>query len=518
MDDFTQRDPYLSDVELEMADFLGLSTNKKGSTRPLQTKLANNNYIKILIALVGIVILVLILDIHVDKEYFINAKDDEEKEVLRESPVPEVIEANDAITEHTMSWKDLRWHLSDTVKDNCIHGFHLANTTLTCGISVAGGDIEYLTQEHKGIQYCAGVEFEPNSCIEPIFGEWKAPSGNLSELPPLPRRFGVRNYTVGGENDLPRCKTVDEYLINGTVQETGTYYPPKWVQSASNSTALVHKLSQYDQEFVPSSCSSVPLSPFVWTENSSCQTTITMYGDSHIRNLFVATVFGLRGIEMFAEAHASAENKARGIIYSYEWRLHNDGFADDRFMFHGGTDLSNSTYNVSHCSCSDTVKRCLRIFFVWAPLFQEQLSKFHYVKEWETDLLIVEPGNAYEHSTILDQSWKEKLDELLVETKDLRLGVLHWTWGKAPHKDRMNAIKLWFNNSSYKDRVAYMRQDDIIFDSLQGTATFHFACSLQQNDVRNDMIAAAEPCTDRADTSFIRALTTVLFDAFLNVN
>ena len=46
-----------------------------------------------------------------------------------------------------------------------------------------------------------------------------------------------------------------------------------------------------------------------------------MQGDSHIRNLFTATVNGLRGIESFAEAHSSLEVKNGGMFESYEWRL-----------------------------------------------------------------------------------------------------------------------------------------------------------------------------------------------------
>jgi hypothetical protein len=162
------------------------------------------------------------------------------------------------------------------------------------------------------------------------------------------------------------------------------------------------------------------------------------------------------------------------------------------------------------------VKRCLRIFFVWAPTFGEQLSKFDYVKEWETDLLIVEPGNSYESSTVLDRNWRAKLDDFLLNDKHLRLGILHFPWGNQPvANERTETIKLWANEATNGGRIAYMRQDDIIFDGLQGRATFHFACGLSQVNVKNDVIQAAEPCTDRQDTNQIRALTTVLFDAFI---
>jgi hypothetical protein len=127
-------------------------------------------------------------------------------------------------------------------------------------------------------------------------------------------------------------------------------------------------------------------------------------------------------------------------------------------------------------------------------------------------------GNSYESTAILDENWKAELDKLLVEDKKLRLGVLHWPWGKHPVNERREAIQSWFANSSYADRTAYMRQDDITFppEYIQGRYTFHFACGLSQVNVKNDQIAALEPCTDVVDTTFIRALTTVLFGAFLD--
>ena len=497
------KDPHLSNSELELSNLLASSQHRAaaGSSKSLARSIKVPLFVRILAILFAFVVLLIKFDIKADTQLLFHAQDEEEKGRKR-------TEHEGIIAPGSPNWLQMRWQLDTTVQDNCIPGFRLANNTnnLTCGISVAGSDVHYLTQRHGGSTYCAGVQFDPDTCIEPMSGYWSLPSNvNLdqSDLPPLPYRLGMGTYD--STKLLPRCKTMDEYLANGTIVSR-----PDVLAEASS-------WAEYDQEYVPSNCSSVPLNPFIWTEHSSCQTTITMYGDSHIRNLFTATVFGLRGAEYFAEAHADSASKSSGIIYSYEWRMHKDGTADDFFEFHSGTNFKNSTYKVSHCSCRDNVERCLRIFFVWAPLFQEQLNTFHHVKEWETDLLIVEPGNSYEHTAILSDEWKIELDNMLQEDEDLRLGILHFPWGNHPAKERTEALKEWVSSSSHADRMAYMRQDDITFTpGLQGQATFHFACGLSQVNVKNDKIDAAEPCTDRMDTSQIRALTTVLFGAFEN--
>ena len=501
-------DPYISEAELELTE---LTIKPK---RPSVIHSSNgrfHRYLKILGLLAVAVGLFINTNVSVEKELLKGSMDQEFK--VEKSAGNNGTSIGDTVAD----WRYLRWHIDDTVDDNCIHGFRLANTTtLTCGISVEENDISWLKQQHNGVQYCAGVKFEPNSCVEPRIGYWRLPSGDLTQIPPLPRRFGVHNYN----DELPRCQTIDEYISDGKNEGRGEFYPPKWVQSANNSSSLIETLAQYDQEYVPSKCSSVPLSPFVWTENSTCQTTVTMYGDSHVRNLFTATIFGLRGIGAFVESHASAERKESGIIYSYEWRLHHNGTADDRFEFYEGTNLKNSTNPVLHCSCDDQeVKRCLRIFFVWAPTMGEQYSKFSLVPWWETDLLIVEPGNGYDRSNTIDENWRLKLDELLDKDKHLRLGILHWTWrnGRSRMRLRTESVNLWVNGSSNADRIAYLRQDAISFEpGLQRKTIFHSACMLSKVNVSNDKIDAAEPCTDRSDYSHIRALTTVLFDAFLS--
>jgi hypothetical protein len=412
-------------MEYEMTEsFAGAI--QRGSSRPLSNnKTQAPFFLKILLVLFVFVGLLIKLDIHIDTVLLMNSKGKELKKVSSNSvaDMASVSDDGGSIT-NGAAWKYMRWQLDGSVEDNCIPGFHLAETNLTCGLSVNDNDVTWLSVRHEGIDYCAGVEFMPNTCVEPMYGFWALPGEDTSVIPPLPRRFGI-----GGSEDnisRSRCRTMKDFLDNGTLTGRGEYHPPEWVQSVADASSIANRLSVYDVEYVPFACSSVPLSPFLWTEYAKCQTTITMYGDSHIRNLFIATVFGLRGVDMFAEAHADAEKKDSGIIYSYEWRLHNDGSADDKFgenphmfsglyiryslcnhmsdicklklqplEYHDGTNFANSTYKVSHCSCDMNVRRCLRIFFVWAPLFREQLNTFHFVREWETDLLIVEPGTSH---------------------------------------------------------------------------------------------------------------------------
>ena len=420
------------------------------------------------------------------------------------------------------SFRHMRWQPApDNGQDaDCL--FRLANTeALTCAPAYSAHDLSYLSQEYEGTKYCAGVVIQPNQCMLPVYGAWKAPSEStdLSEIPPLPRRYGVDRYFQNPDlqNELPRCNSMSDYLAHGHVGAQGQFYPPIWARGTNNSETLMPRLEGFDRQYVTETCSSIPLSPFIWTENAACQTTITLLGDSHVRQLFIATVAGLRGVEAFVEGHGDAEEKDSGIIYSYEWRLYNDGTADDRLLLHYGTDLNGSKIRVAHCTCSDQVQRCLRIFFVWAPKFNDQLSHIDKVKEFETNLLIVEPGNAYELMTTLPEDWTNTFEDLLEEDKKLHFGIIHWP-PRHPLQDRTEASRSWVNNSPHGDRMTYLRQDEIKLynDNLQLKNTNHFACSLGMVNVKNDMINAQEPCTDQADISSIRALTTVLFEAFLN--
>ena len=240
------------------------------------------------------------------------------------------------------SWAYTRWQPASTsTGDNCIPGFRLANTTsLHCGV----GNLSPLSTSSNGDKYCGGLKLEQNYCVLPTEGGWAAP-------PSLQNEGSVNNST----GTLTRCKTMED-LVNGTFEG--------W---------------PFDQEWVPKTCSAVPLSPFAWTKNAECQTTITMMGDSHIRNLFTATVNGLRGMESFAEAHASGAGKTAGVAYSYEWRLNKDGSATDRVDVHLNTRINEPT-PFEDCPC-DKVQQCLRIGFIWAPMFSEQLNHIHVVSK-----------------------------------------------------------------------------------------------------------------------------------------
>ncbi|KAL7528606.1 hypothetical protein ACHAWF_002627 [Thalassiosira exigua] len=370
------------------------------------------------------------------------------------------------------SWAraNLRWTPLPT-DDNCVGPhFRLANSSLRCGVDpVVAPD---------GTRYCAGVKLVPGECMLPREGTWATPSTE-GPVPPLPGRFGAGNST----EVRPRCETVEE-VSNGTAEESG--------------------------EWVPNTCSLAPLSPFSWTQHSGCQTTITMMGDSHIRNLFTATLNGLRGVESFAEAHASAEVKARGIVEIYDWRLMRDGSATDRVVIYTGTS-TNEHEPFEDCPC-DRVRKCLRVAFIWAPRFAEQLNQMHLVQELNPDLVIVEPGNSYESEVALSPEWAAKFDELLRDDAHLQLGLLHFVWGQQP-AERPAVLREWTTNATYADRKSYLRQDAIQLDILQGRKTFHFACGLGKVDVENDIIHAAEPCTDATDTAQIRALVTIHFSA-----
>ncbi len=150
-----------------------------------------------------------------------------------------------------------------TVNDNnCNPRFRLANATIHCGY-VGISPLTIASSGTDGRRLCGGVPMEPNYCVLPSQGSWISATATTSipssaqglpskfPPPPLPRRLGMNNIN----NDttmLPRCKTLEEFS-NGTYEGAG-----------------------FDLEWVPNNCSSVPLSPFVWTLNTDCQATITM--------------------------------------------------------------------------------------------------------------------------------------------------------------------------------------------------------------------------------------------------
>ncbi len=158
-----------------------------------------------------------------------------------------------------ISWANMRWKTSGNEEDSCPPRFRLANATIHCGI----GGMSPINVSSDGTRYCGGVLMQPNYCTLPTAGGWasqaQSASGVNVALPrPLPHRLGIHRRNI----DLPRCKTIEDFV-------DGAY-------------AGV----DFDQEWVPKSCSAVPLSPFVWTENTKCQATITMIVSIMVGYLF----------------------------------------------------------------------------------------------------------------------------------------------------------------------------------------------------------------------------------------
>jgi hypothetical protein len=428
------------------------------------------------------------------------------------------------------SWSLARWKPIGT---DCASPYQrLANTTaLHCGIASNGKMIIQPTIENEN-GTCGGVMLEPNYCMMPSRGEWiweeeeeEEQQGQLDNetllllSSSLPRRFGSYHYNntteVEDENVtsassllLPRCNRQQD-ILNGSKQG-----------------------DTYDREWVPNSCSLVPLNPFWWTDSSQCRTTIAMIGDSHIRNLFTATVHGLRGSYAFAEAHAGSDDKDTGIILTYQWRKHHHDdnttiSASDHFAVHANTNHNtNYTSLFEDCSCNNNedIVRCLRIAFIWAPHFADQVKHVQLVNDLQADLVIVEPGNSYETKVALSNEWKAAMEQILRQPnnehrRDRHLAILHFPYGKQP-KERPETIEAWLraidNNStkSSSNRISYWQQGKFGFGRIQSRKTWHYACGLSRVEVRNDVIMSIEPCTDEADTAYIRAITTLHFDAF----
>lgn len=150
------------------------------------------------------------------------------------------------------AWVNMRWHDGG----DCMPHYRMADAPIHCG-----NDNGPLNVSSDGKQFCGGVIMEPNYCTLPTAGTWEA-SPEASTPPPLPRRFGVDKH----HTPIPLCETMAE-LIAGN-----------------------YKGEQNNQEWIPKSCSAVPLSPFVWTKNTKCQATISMIVSNAIclpSNLFL---------------------------------------------------------------------------------------------------------------------------------------------------------------------------------------------------------------------------------------
>ena len=119
--------------------------------------------------------------------------------------------------------------------------------------------------------------------------------------------------------------------------------------------------------------------------------------------------------------------------------------------------------------------------------FREQLKYSHYIKKWESDLVIVEPGNSYEPTLALSTKWASRFDSLLLEEKTLHLGLLHFPYGNQP-ADRKDALTSWTNKGTFANRKSYLSQSAMEppIGGKQGLKTFHYTCGLGKFKVTND--------------------------------
>ena len=245
-------------------------------------------------------------------------------------------------------------------------------------------------------------------------------------------------------------------------------------------------------------------------------------GDQHIRNLFTATINGLRGIDTFVESHENKHAKARGIAESYYWRLNYNGTAMDQFNEHVDT-YAHDANLFEDCPCdggnntndNNKVQRCLRIAFVWAPTFDDQLRQLHIVTNEQSDIVIVSPGNAAEVTNILPNEWMAAYQELLDEYDYLQLGIVHYPFGPQPTEERETILTNWTTNNEHASRMSVLNQHNMKHRPTTNNEMTKFACGLGKVNVTNDNIIAYKPCTDVTDTAQIRALITVHLDALV---
>lgn len=491
------------------------SQSRTSSSSTLSKLVVRRVFPLVLFALIAGILLYVLVDMRYESEEAL--EDIEYKgQLLHHTDTSEASAPNN----HDNKWSRTRWKQLGT---DCATDQRLANTTdLHCGFSHNRKiKIRPLIENEPGM--CGGVRLEPNYCLMPSRGEWiweQHQSLKTNETTAaLPRRFGSYhphvNSSAGDDEEtnqrnqtLPLCKTSQDI------------YDGNQIGSPDN----------FDREWVPNSCSLVPLNPFTWMDNSKCQVTIVMMGDSHIRNLFTATVHGLRGSSAFAEAHAGNRAKTAGIILTYEWRKDIDGVASDHYVVHQNAhNQKNHTSLFDDCPCNEDINaRCLRIAFIWAPTFAEQVQHVQLVNDLNADLVIVEPGNSYEVTTVLSNEWISAMEAILQPSEDRHLAILHFPFGKQP-KGRPDAIEAWIssNNNNIttattehtRNRISHLEQGHLQqaefgFDGMQSRKTFHYACTLGRIQVRNDVVNSIEMCTDEADTAYIRAITTLHFDAF----
>jgi hypothetical protein len=164
-----------------------------------------------------------------------------------------------AVVYNEDSWINMRWH--DT--GNCLSNYRLANSTTSI---YCNGVLDIETIEY----YCQGLSMEPNHCTMPSNGYWSRidddddDDGNDKAMiqQKMPYKFGIHDHHIDTDSittattTTPQhyCQTMEDVIIGGTY--TGN--------------------EMYNQEWTPKSCSLIPVSPFEWTRNTKCQTTIIM--------------------------------------------------------------------------------------------------------------------------------------------------------------------------------------------------------------------------------------------------
>ena len=155
-------------------------------------------------------------------------------------------------TSTTITNNPMRWY--DT--GNCLPNYRLANNTTSI---YCNGVLDIETIQY----YCQGLNMEPNHCTMPSSGYWSRSiidddddtNTKAMTLQNIPYKFGLHDHHVDSITTPQRyCQTMED-VING-----GAY--------TGNDI--------YNQEWTPQSCSLIPMSPFEWTRDTTCQTTIIM--------------------------------------------------------------------------------------------------------------------------------------------------------------------------------------------------------------------------------------------------
>lgn len=336
---------------------------------------------------------------------------------------------------------------------------------------------------------CGGIPLVPSHCLLPGAGTFRPPASPLT-ISAAPLRFG------GERVERPLCTTSQSF------RDGGAFHNDTWRTKTG--------------------CHIAPLNPQVWISSLSaarkgpgeCTRTIFFMGDSHIRNLFTATIAGLRGQATFAEGHLRNRAEKAGVLFTYRYaqKLKRDGdghiFARDsvrvvsteEWLSRAGRERGQHGY----CDCS--VEQCIIMHRIWAPLFSDQISwmkKLQLPTEPSYDLVIFSPGNSYEKDAELPGEYRGAWDALRETHTNTTFSIVHFPLGGQP-EGRGEALNAWANQHA---RMSLFVQN-LDWD-VQAKYTWHFACGLATTDVHSDTVKAFAPCTDRTDTAIIRGCITL---------